>query len=100
MGSMDKDNSGVEIIGLSPFNNKVNSNFDFQSEMKANAYPGERMNINEVIYSIRESINDAGLTGLFDLKRELVGKEAAKQQPSAYERNRSRSRGRWRKGKR
>jgi hypothetical protein len=69
--------------------------------MKANAYPGNgggNMGVGDIIYEIRGKVNEAGLTGLFDLKRELVGKQPQKQ-PSAYERNRSRSRGRWRKGR-
>jgi hypothetical protein len=100
MGSIDKDDSRVEVIAMTPFNNQVNSssNFDFQSEMKANAFPGKRLDISNALLMVREATNDSGMTGLLGLKRELVGKDAVQHHAEPIRRGRSRS-NRRRKGR-
>ena len=90
-------------MNLTPFNNKVNSqsNFEFQNETKNSAFPRSGPEKVDMEYSLgmaREALNEVGMTGVLEFKRGLVGDSGAKQPEYAKPKSRSRSRHRRMKG--
>jgi hypothetical protein len=103
--SYDQSESQVEVVKLTPFNNRVNSNsnFDFMNETKNSAFPGAKKDTKNdthvALANVRMAIEDVGMTGVLELKRLLVGKIEYKQDAYENSRHRSRSRGRRNKGR-